>query len=323
MDKALDLHKKSIKELLGNIEVSNNSKLQERMRIHQGWWRMAVLEENEGQHPLDKEMRVCSSIENGELNGHNFLSEDIHQGVIDFLKSREANNSKTKKANGIAKVDRLYNNLLSSQPLCFNFFVKLARKKELATQLLQSYLPNIKEVKNVLFEYAPLNWTFDNSAFDVAFEVIDQSGKKGLIGLECKYTDDFSRKVYNSAQYQEIYNQGQAFSATYEDYMNPRFNQLFRNHLMAVHAVVKDEYDFAVSGLFYFHEDKKARDIGLKFRSMLKGDAQEFIMFTYKDFIENLQKLDLSWDEREWTMLLWARYCACQLSNRIFDSLKS
>ena len=140
MDSALDLYRKRLRELLGNIDVTNNSKLQERMRIHQGWWRMSILRENEGRHPLKNDVGVCSSIENGEQTGHNFLDESIHQAVIDFLKSRENPNGKTKKASGIAQVDRLYNNLLSSQPLCFNFFVKLAQNKELAAKSYSSFI---------------------------------------------------------------------------------------------------------------------------------------------------------------------------------------
>lgn len=87
--------------------------------------------------------------------------------------------------------ERLFNNLLSSQPLCFNFFGELSADPAFGLAVLKSYYPELTKLRRVIFEYAPAeNYTEDHSAFDVAFEV-ESGDKLGLIGWECKYTARF------------------------------------------------------------------------------------------------------------------------------------
>jgi hypothetical protein len=43
-------------------------------------------------------------------------------------------------------------------------------------------------------------------------------------------------------------------------------------------------------------------------------DPKSFKIITYGNFIEKIQRLDLTWHQGEWTMLLWVRYCATVLS---------
>ncbi len=49
---------------------------------------------------------------------------------------------------------------------------------------------------------------------------------------------------------------------------------------------------------------------------------ETFSTITYKDFLENVQRLDLDWEKREWTMLLWARYCGTILSEAVNEQLE-
>ena len=66
---------------------------------------------------------------------------------------------------------------------------------------------------------------------------------------------------------------------------------------------------------------------------MLEKDGKIFKVITYRDLIESMQRLDLSWQRcelstqqldliwkrRELSMLLWARYCATILSEQAFE----
>ncbi|MEA1977746.1 MAG: hypothetical protein U9N80_07575 [Chloroflexota bacterium] len=140
--------------------------------------------------------------------------------------------------------------------------------------------------------------------------------KKGFIGLECKFTDDFSTKEYHKPKYQEIYNKSERFASAYEDFIVSRYNQLFRNQLMAEALVINGVYDFVHTGLFCHPDDEKALKIANEFRSMLSEGEEHFHIITYQDFLDAAQRLELSRDKREMLWMLWARYCGTALSER-------
>lgn len=285
------------------------------MRFHQGWWRAFVLAEAEGKHPTTKDAGICSTILNGQTSRKNFLSPKIFEAVVQTIQERQATRS------GIIEEDRLFNNLLSSQPLCFNFFGELKLDRMFALQVLQQFWPELTEVERVIFEFAPVeNYTNDNSAFDVAFEVMADN-HVGLVGLECKYTDTFSQTEYDKAEYRHIfYNHKESvFAVGYEEFRTARFNQLFRNQLIAEALIQNGQYDFVYTGLFCHQDDKGALQIGAEFQHKLKNGDRIFQVITYQDYIEKVQKLEISWERRELSMLLWARYCSTRLSDQTFE----
>jgi len=77
------------------------------------------------------------------------------------------------------------------------------------------------------------------------------------------------------------------------------------------------KYDFVFTGLFCHQEDKPAIKIGNEFREMLNNESL-FKVITYQNYIEEIQQLPLNWEKRESAMMLWARYCATQLSNNLY-----
>ncbi|MFN0157096.1 MAG: PGN_0703 family putative restriction endonuclease [Bacteroidota bacterium] len=286
------------------------------MRLHQGWWRTAVLCENPGKNPGDHEKQVCNTIEGGEESRKNFLSEATWQAVTETLREREEELGRYGKTAGLFNEDRLYNNLLSSQPLAFNFFGELKLDLDLATQVIRLWEPEIDSVDEVRFEYAPLpkeNYTDDHSAFDVAF-FCRRQGRRGLIGLEVKYTDDFSREGKQRERYRAVFDRSRSnFAQEYEDYFSGQYVQLFRSELLAQSLIQRNEIDFAITGLFCHPADLNALRVGEAFKGMLT-DKTRFRVATYRDFIERVQKLNSSWSRREWTMKLWARYCGLDFS---------
>ncbi|NOY94456.1 MAG: hypothetical protein GXP55_25040, partial [Deltaproteobacteria bacterium] len=67
---------------------------------------------------------------------------------------------------------RIFENLLSSQPLCFNLFGELAVDLDLASAVFRRLLPaRVASVEAIEFEWSPgrgdPKYTDDNSAFDV------------------------------------------------------------------------------------------------------------------------------------------------------------
>lgn len=299
-----------LKEIIGRLPKESGFK--KRMRFHQGWWRAFVLAEEQGDHPIREGEPIGSTIHQGENSGKNFLSENIRRAVDETIHERKETGT------GIIEEERLFNNLLSSQPLCFNFFGELKIDTGLALRVLRCFYPDLTSVDRVIFEYAPEeNYTNDNSAFDVAFEVT-RGDELGLIGFECKFTDTFSQGEYNREEYREIYRRSNIFCREYRDYISRRYNQLFRNQLMAEAALLHQKYDFVFTGLFCHRDDERAMEIGDEFREMLNSETL-FRVITYQTYIEEIQQLPLNWPQRELVMMLWARYCATRFSDNVFE----
>lgn len=288
-------------DLIGKIP-GNEPMFRKRARIHQAWWRINVLREPYAGY--------CSRINDEDRVGKNFLTDNIRAVVYKTLKDRTA------ESRGLIEANRLYSNLLSSQPLCFNFFGELSADKDFALRVLKSWWPELTKVVNVIFEFAPTGH-FDNSAFDVAFEVM-AGERKGLIGLECKYTDTFSIVRYTNQEYDRLFD-GSAFKENelIENVTHPKYNQLFRNQMIAEALKERKIYDFACSGLFCYPYDRHALIIADHFRDFFK-DPNEFKVITYTDFISKIMTLNISSELKVWHEKLVERYLALNLSEDIY-----
>lgn len=100
--------------------------------------------------------------------------------------------------------DRLFNNLLSSQPMAFNLFCPLRQMREkspeTATKVIKAALPSypIHKVTDVALEFIPANHeklTGDKSAMDAIIRFEDEHGKKGFIAIETKYSENLGTNV--------------------------------------------------------------------------------------------------------------------------------
>lgn len=303
--------KRELNNLLGDQSLSDNQ-LQKRMRMHQSWWRAFVLAEEQGQHPINKDKQIGSSIQDGEKSFSNFVDNFARKAVEETLTERK------NFAKGMISEARLFNILLSSQPLCFNFFGRLKYNLPFATLVFKQFFPLISEVTAILFEFVPnAAQNVDNSAHDVALEFTSIDGKNGIIGLECKYTEPFSPTVYRKKEYRNIYTESDVFTASYDELTCSDFNQLFRNQLITESALINKTYQIGYSGLFCYQEDENALSTGKAFQKMLKNGDERFKIITFANMIETIQKMNIDWETREWSMLLWARYCGTALSGKI------
>lgn len=100
--------------------------------------------------------------------------------------------------------DRLFNNLLSSQPMAFNLFCPLRQMREespeTATKVIKAALPgySIYKVTEVDLEFIPENYkdlTGDKSAMDAIIRFVDTNGKEGFIAVETKYSENLGTNV--------------------------------------------------------------------------------------------------------------------------------
>ena len=88
---------------------------------------------------------------------------------------------------------RIWNNLLSSQPLCFNLFGELYYDLDLATKFFKKLFPDrVSFVTKIDFEYSSRRNKPNNSAFDVDVEYL-YKGAKYFFGIS-QISREFARR---------------------------------------------------------------------------------------------------------------------------------
>ena len=126
----------------------------------------------------------------------NFLTEYAFNYAKDRVEHKE--NYETIES------DRLFNNLLSSQPMAFNLFCPLRQmleeSPERATKIVKAALPgySIYKVTEIELEFIPENYkdlTGDKSAMDAIIRFVDTNGKEGFIAVETKYSENLGTNV--------------------------------------------------------------------------------------------------------------------------------
>lgn len=190
-------------------------------------------------------------IEFAKTTKSNFLTDNIRQ-----LVTKEVANAK--KNGGLISEPRIWNNLLSSQPLCFNLFGEFCFDFELATKFFQQLFPSrVDKVTAVKFEYSPgrgdKKYIGDHSAFDVFIEY-SKDDKKGFIGIEVKYAESLREETKDKAninykdQYATLTNDSGFFKHGSIDFLRqPPLSQIWRDHLLSL--ATKRDYD---EGFFVF-----------------------------------------------------------------------
>ena len=134
-----------------------------RMRFHQSWYRAHILKLPYGVGPNENSRKKYGNMltrEDGD-QGRNFFTPEI------FISAQK------RAAENVGTLDkfRLFCNMLSSMPMCFNLFVPLQGDLVLATRLLGSLFPDqVAEVLEIRFEFSPTpknEYLNDRTAFDV------------------------------------------------------------------------------------------------------------------------------------------------------------
>jgi len=172
--------------------------LTRRCRLLQGWYRVEVLGIAECGPWRRGGRPVGSSLRHGEQTGANFISST----ALAYAKERVAD----KQGNPDMTIDefRLFNNMLSSMPMCFNLFADLraAIQDELpdAIAVLKAIFAAspISTVEDVIVEMIPrpiADYIDDKTAFDAAILFTDDAGRPGLASIETKYTDKLRVKA--------------------------------------------------------------------------------------------------------------------------------
>lgn len=127
---------------------------------------------------------VASMLPLGGDRGTNFLGDAVLAAVDARL--AEGNHS------GFISEDRLFRNLLSSQPACFNLFGPFVEDPSPLLGWVQSIDAEAERVDRVRFEFAPDRRKHfgGGSAFDAFVDYT--AGGRRFLGIECKYAEDLA-----------------------------------------------------------------------------------------------------------------------------------
>lgn len=142
------------------------------------------------------------------------------------------------------KADRLWADLLSSMPLCFNLFGDLDADLAQASRAVRAWWPDAPQgTTTVTFEHSPgrrdVSFLGNGSAFDVAFDINTQSGKLGIVGVETKYhehakPEDIPRPAA-LARYVEVTQRSGVFVDGWQTLVvGTDLQQIWLDHLLAL-----------------------------------------------------------------------------------------
>jgi len=245
--------------------VPGDSLFQRRARVLQSLWR-AEQGYEAGTHrgrPLGSRLPMPWA----EESLANYLTDAIRAVVRHEV---------TPEAQGLYGYPRIYDNLLSSQPLCFNLFAELEQDRTLATAVLRDLMGDrVHEVNAVRFEHSPgrgdPRYTDDNSAFDVYLEFSGPAHTRGFVGVEVKYHESLQdREAKHRPRYDVVVAEIGCFDEHKLAGLQKRpLQQLWRNHLLAGSLQLVDGFDEGISVFLYPQDNLRCAHAAEDYRGCL------------------------------------------------------
>lgn len=186
----------------------------------------------------------------------------------------------------VIEEERLRENLLSSQPLCFNAFGPLKLELRLATAVFAELLPGfMAEVTDIRFEHSPARghsaFTADGTAFDILIRGRTGAGQRAFVAVEMKYTEGCTEPLPRfSGQFDAI----AARSDLFVDPADPALRaspvqQLFRQDCLAAAMLHHEMYDVGVHLLIAPRDNHLARNAGAAYAKHLKDPTSGRLPF--------------------------------------------
>ena len=250
-----------------NGYVDSDSQFVAKYRLKQSEYRKNILKEKKcGVGPKrTSRNHIGNYLINGEKTGNNFITGTA------FIHAKQKVYEKQINSHLTIEEYRLFNNMLSSMPMCFNLFSDLRQllveKKEDCTKVVQrlfSEIDWINEVKYIDIEFIPVpieKYINDRTAFDAVIIATDNNDKKGLISIETKYTDVLGSNVSNSDELNKIVRRGKLFTVEVQNELfDTGFKQIYRNFLLTYIYAKKNNFKHFANVVISLEEDKRSLD---------------------------------------------------------------
>lgn len=282
------------KDIYGNQCESDNA-FTKRARLIQSMYRVEIGEE-EGFGPTRASKRKYGNmISGGDVSGKNFLMEE----TFEYAKERIKKKKKEKTEETIEEF-RLFNNLLSSQPMAFNLFhplmLLLKHDPAMVTLAVRSVFRNIPvfEVTEIGLEFIPTpieNYTNDKSAMDAYIKFVDSKGGKHIIAIETKYTDVLGvNEASHCEEQKQMLIDTDLFNFEFEELLKEgkvKLAQIYRNLLLTeryrIVEKLKDSYSVVISPKEHPSTEKEISSV----TEYLKPEyAYKLSAVTLEDFVD-------------------------------------
>ena len=216
------------------VNEPSDTRFRAAARLLQTLWRQdAGLPIGSHRSPDGKRRKLGSRINTTSAKaGANFLNADIAN-----LARREVI---YREPGAVIDQERLWTNLLSSQPLAFNLFGALKLDQDKANRFFRALLPDyVERVEGIFFEHSPGRgdpaFTADHSAFDVFVPCVTTTGESGFVAIEVKYSEAMMEPVAQiKPRYDELSAMAEVFTdPTAQALREAPLQQLWREHLLS------------------------------------------------------------------------------------------
>lgn len=272
------------------VEVSE---FKRRARWQQAWWR-----EQRGL-PIGEHVppRSNTPVPNGSRirheeacrDGLNFLSPEIVTAVKHRLANPQPHQTLDER--------RLWSDLLSSMPLCFNLFGELHGDPERLTTATDRLWPDHPGgTPTLVFEWSPgrrdPEYLDNRSAFDVAILLDLADGRRGAIGIETKHHEDIRRESppdpgTRMPRYREVTERSGAFRPGWEEKLvGTDLQQFWLDHLLLLSMLQhpKDGWAWGRFVLVYPAANPSVRTAAQRYAEVL-ADQATFESRTIEDLL--------------------------------------
>jgi hypothetical protein len=233
-----------------HVLVATDNPFQRRARLLQALWR--------------EEQRLPIGLHRGRELGSRLAmpsaKDDLTNYLTDTIRNvvrREVLDPERSKGKLFGR-PRIFDDLLSSQPLCFNLFGELQQDLPLATRALRRVTHGrIHEVTAIDFEVSPgrsdPKYTGDRSAFDVFVRYTTAAGERGFAGIEVKYHEALGDPAAKDRpRYAAIAKGMGCFDASADERLRKKpLQQIWRDHLL-VGSLLQDDAQGYRDGFFAF-----------------------------------------------------------------------
>jgi len=254
--------------------VAGDVRWQRELRRRQSAWREAQgypIGLHKGR-PLGSRLAMPDA----ETNLWNFVTP----GIRDLVRREYAANQGAVTNRKLMQAPRLFDDLLSSQPLVFNLFGELTLDLDRATVAARRLWPDrVDTVTGIEFEWSPgrgdATYLNNGTAADVAFFHTIPQGGRGLIFVETKYHEDL--RVKNNAvnaRHIDVAAMSRAFRPEALPILRTgKLQQLWFDHLL-VHATLQaHRLDGALFVVVYPEINERCRDAIAQYRLTLEPSA--------------------------------------------------
>jgi hypothetical protein len=284
---------------LDALEKVDSSAFRRRARVLQSMWRR----EQDipcGEHGGPKDARPLGSripMPWARDTLANYLTEPIREVVRAEVCDPAASVGK------LYGKPRIFNDLLSSQPLCFNLFGELVNDMPLASVVIDTLSKGrFTEVTSIAFEHSPgrgdARYLGDLSAFDVFVLCRTASGGSGFLGVEVKYHENlFRRASEDRLRYREVADLMGCFARNRGPLKVSPLQQIWRDHLLAGITLIEDGYDDGIFVMLYPRDNPHVSAALEDYHAQLLN-ADSFASWTMEDFVGKLRDhSDAGWIE--------------------------